>query len=159
MNNWTLFSNHGHVLVCLARDNGARLRDVAAAVGITERAVQKIIRDLQESGMVSVRKQGRRNHYEIDQAAHLRHALEAHCKLVDLLRAVDPGQQKDMPDQEPQKPSDARADAGERSRPEPAGQTTADASGAAAKAAQTRQPAKDGSEEANDIEKKQGSLF
>ncbi|NNL00312.1 MAG: winged helix-turn-helix domain-containing protein, partial [Xanthomonadales bacterium] len=56
MSNWTLFSNHGHVLVCLARDPGARLRDVATAVGITERAVQKIVRDLQDGGMVSVTK-------------------------------------------------------------------------------------------------------
>ncbi|MGD8384900.1 MAG: winged helix-turn-helix domain-containing protein [Lysobacterales bacterium] len=159
MNKWTLFSNHGHVLVCLARDNGARLRDVAAAVGITERAVQKIVRDLQESGMVSVRKQGRRNHYDIHPQTHLRHDLEAHCKLADLLRVVEVEQQGGTPDQIPREPSGFRPEAGERSRPEPAAQTTADASGAAAKAAQTRQPAKAGSEEANDIEKKQGSLF
>lgn len=158
MNNWTLFSNHGHVLVCLARDNGARLRDVAAAVGITERAVQKIVRDLQDSGMVSVRKQGRRNHYDIHPQAHLRHDLEAHCKLADLLRVVDVEQQVGAPDQVPREPSNARPEARERARLGPAGQKAAGASGAA-KPTQTKQPAKDGSEAANDIEKKQGSLF
>ena len=58
MSNWTIYSNHGHVLVCLARDSDARLRDVAADVGLTERAVQKIVRDLQEGGMISVSKHG-----------------------------------------------------------------------------------------------------
>ena len=84
MGNWTLFSNHGHVLVCLARDSEARLRDVAASVGITERAVQKIVRDLQDGGMVSVTKVGRRNCYRIHKKASLRHDLEAHCTVRDL---------------------------------------------------------------------------
>ena len=56
MSNWTLFSNHGLVLFCLARDPEARLRDVATDVGITERAVQKIVRDLQDGGMISITK-------------------------------------------------------------------------------------------------------
>jgi hypothetical protein len=93
MNNWTLFSNHGHVLVCLARDSQARLRDVAADVGITERAVQKIVRDLQDGGMVSVTKNGRRNQYRIHNRKSLRHDLEAHCTLGDLTRIIkkEPG--------------------------------------------------------------------
>ena len=88
MNKWTLFSNHGHVLVCLARDSEARLRDVAADVGITERAVQKIIRDLQDGGMVKVIKNGRRNRYRIHKKQSLRHDLEAHCTLSELLNMV-----------------------------------------------------------------------
>jgi hypothetical protein len=88
MSNWTLFSNHGHVLVCLARDSEARLRDVAADVGITERAVQKIVRDLQDNGMVGVTKHGRRNRYRIHYRKPLRHDLEAHCTLGDLLDLV-----------------------------------------------------------------------
>ena len=93
MNNWTLFSNHGHVLVCLARDSQARLRDVAADVGITERAVQKIVRDLQDGGMVSVTKNGRRNQYRIHNRTSLRHDLEAHCTLGDLTGIIkkEPG--------------------------------------------------------------------
>ena len=89
MSSWTLFSNHGHVLVCLARDSEARLRDVAADVGITERAVQKIVRDLQDGGMISIKKIGRRNSYRIHKKQTLRHELEASCKLRDLLKVVN----------------------------------------------------------------------
>lgn len=89
MSNWTLFSNHGHVLVCLARDSEARLRDVANDVGITERAVQKIVRDLQDGGMISVTKSGRRNCYRIHKKQALRHKLEAACNLRDLIRVVN----------------------------------------------------------------------
>jgi len=88
MSNWTLFSNHGHVLVCLAGDSEARLRDVAANVGITERAVQKIVRDLQDSDMISISKHGRRNRYRIHSNEHLRHNLEAHCTLGQLVGFV-----------------------------------------------------------------------
>ena len=89
MSNWTLFSNHGHVLVCLARDSESRLRDVAADVGITERAVQKIVRDLQDGGMVSVTKHGRRNRYRIHNRQALRHDLETHCTLGELIDFVN----------------------------------------------------------------------
>ena len=89
MSSWTLFSNHGHVLVCLARNPESRLRDVAAAVGITERAVQKIVRDLQDDGMVSITKHGRRNRYRIHEQKSLRHDLEAHCTLGDLINMVN----------------------------------------------------------------------
>jgi len=88
MSRWTLFSNHGHVLVCLASDSESRLRDVATAVGITERAVQKIVRDLQNSGMISVTKHGRRNRYRIHHKKTLRHNLEAHCTLGELVNLV-----------------------------------------------------------------------
>ena len=91
MSNWTIFSNHGHVLVCLARDSEARLRDVAADVGLTERAVQKIVRDLQDGGMISVSKHGRRNHYRIDNKQNLRHDLEAHCTLGALTALITSG--------------------------------------------------------------------
>jgi len=97
MSNWTLFSNHGHVLVCLARNSESRLRDVAADVGITERAVQKIVRDLQDNGMVSVTKHGRRNRYRINLQQTLRHDLEAHCTLGELVSFVN----SSKPDKEP----------------------------------------------------------
>jgi len=89
MSKWTLFSNHGHVLVCLARDPESRLRDVAVDVGITERAVQKIVRDLQDGGMVSVTKNGRRNSYRIHKKQTLRHDLEANCTLGNLVKLVN----------------------------------------------------------------------
>jgi len=88
MSNWTIFSNHGHVLVCLAHDSETRLRDVAANVGLTERAVQKIIHDLQESGMITISKHGRRNRYQIDSKKTLRHNLEAHCTLGALVNLI-----------------------------------------------------------------------
>jgi predicted transcriptional regulator len=63
---WTFLSNHAHVLVCLARDPDARMREVAARVGITERAVQRIIGQLESLGVIAKIREGRRNHYEID---------------------------------------------------------------------------------------------
>ena len=89
MSKWTLFSNHGHVLVVLSRDPDARLRDVAQIVGITERRVQKIVRDLQDGGLVSVTKQGRRNRYRLHRNQPLRHTLEAHCTTGELLEMVN----------------------------------------------------------------------
>ncbi|MCW8925134.1 MAG: hypothetical protein OQJ84_02675 [Xanthomonadales bacterium] len=95
MGKWTLFSNHGHVLVCLVNDPESRLRDVAVQVGITERAVQKIVRDLQDVGMLGVTKDGRRNRYHIDTSKNLRHELESHCTVADLIGFVskDEGEQ------------------------------------------------------------------
>ncbi len=93
MGEWTIFSNHGHVLVCLANNNEARLRDVAAEVGITERAVQNILRELQGSGLVQVTKHGRCNHYQINTRKSLRHPLESHVtvgRLLELLRPHSP---------------------------------------------------------------------
>lgn len=82
---WTFLSNHGHVLVCLALDPNARLRDVAAHVGITERAVQKIVGDLEEAGVLVRKRAGRRNSYHLNVNAPLRHALEAHRTVGALL--------------------------------------------------------------------------
>ena len=88
MGDWTFFSNYGHVLVCLARNREARLRDVALEVGITERAVQKIVRDLQNAGFLTVSKQGRCNRYQINKRKALRHSLESHCTVGKLLALV-----------------------------------------------------------------------
>ena len=82
---WTFLSNHAHVLLCIARDRDARLRDIAAEVGITERAVQRILGELEDAGVVVRERRGRRNHYEIDGEIPLRHPLEAHRSIGDLL--------------------------------------------------------------------------
>ncbi|CAA9347117.1 MAG: hypothetical protein AVDCRST_MAG72-1190 [uncultured Nocardioidaceae bacterium] len=82
---WTFLSNHGHVLVALAQDPEARMREVAERVGITERAVQQIVRDLVEQGYVEKSKTGRRNEYRIVEAAHLRHELEAGVSLREFV--------------------------------------------------------------------------
>jgi DeoR/GlpR family transcriptional regulator of sugar metabolism len=75
---WTFLTNHAHVLLCLARSPKLRLREVAVLVGVTERAVQRIIADLEVAGYLTRRRAGRQNQYEIAQDRPLRHAVEAH---------------------------------------------------------------------------------
>lgn len=81
-------SNHAHVMVALAADPDVRLRDVATLVGITERAVQQIVVDLELAGVVVRTRVGRRNHYAINRAARLRHPLEADVAVGALLDLV-----------------------------------------------------------------------
>ncbi|WP_310528899.1 winged helix-turn-helix transcriptional regulator [Nocardioides sp.] len=88
---WTFLSNYGHVLVSLARDPDARMRDVSEAVGITERAVQQIVRELVGQGYLRKTKVGRRNSYEVVRAAHLRHELESQVTLDDFLELLAKG--------------------------------------------------------------------
>jgi predicted ArsR family transcriptional regulator len=85
---WTFLSNHAHVLLCLARDSTMRIRDMALEVGITERAVQKIISDLAAAGYVKRVRTGRRNSYRIDKGLHLRHPIEQHKTIADLIRTI-----------------------------------------------------------------------
>lgn len=82
---WTFLSNHAHVLVCVSRDPGIRLRDVAGLVGITERAAQTIVADLEAGGFLTRERVGRRNRYHISGRTHLRHPLEDHVAVGDLL--------------------------------------------------------------------------
>lgn len=85
---WTFFSNYTHVLLCVARDSDVRVRDVADEVGITERAVQRILGELEEAGVLQRERHGRRNHYEVVRDTPLRHPLEAHRTVGDLLRML-----------------------------------------------------------------------
>ncbi|MDH4282504.1 MAG: winged helix-turn-helix domain-containing protein [Myxococcales bacterium] len=85
---WSFLSNHGHILVWIARDPNVRVREIAQAVGITERAVQRILGELEEAGVISRIRQGRRTHYEIDQRSPLRHPIEAEHSVGELLRLV-----------------------------------------------------------------------
>jgi DNA-binding Lrp family transcriptional regulator len=87
---WTFLSNHGHVLVALSRDRDARMRDVADAVGITERAVQQIVRDLVDEGYLRKAKVGRRNRYAVVRSAHFRHELESGLVVGEFLDLVVP---------------------------------------------------------------------
>jgi DNA-binding MarR family transcriptional regulator len=87
---WTFLTNHSHVLICLAQEPHLRLRDVAQRVGITERAVQRIVSDLEAAGVLRRLRDGRRNHYEIDTTLPLRHPVEAHRTVKDLLAMVLP---------------------------------------------------------------------
>lgn len=85
---WTFLTNHSHVLICLAGSPDLRLRDVAERVGITERAVQKIVSELEEAGVVERRREGRRNTYVIHAHRPLRHPVESHRQVADLLDMV-----------------------------------------------------------------------
>jgi len=82
---WNFFSNYAHVLVCLAENPHARLRDLAERVGITERTAQRLVTHLEEAGILKRVKKGRRNRYIIDDRKHLRHPIESHCTVGELL--------------------------------------------------------------------------
>lgn len=94
MSTWTFFSNHAHVLLLVCREPDLRMRDIAERVDITERAVQRIVHDLVEEGYLAVSKEGRRNHYEPDLAAHLRHPLEAGVTIGELLEGLTSASKK-----------------------------------------------------------------
>jgi DNA-binding MarR family transcriptional regulator len=85
---WTFITSHGQVLLCLARDPSARLRDVADSVGITERAVQRIVADLVEEGYVERSRFGRRNRYLVHKTAPMRHRQQQGRQVRDLLELL-----------------------------------------------------------------------
>jgi DNA-binding transcriptional ArsR family regulator len=85
---WTYLTNHAHVLIALAREPNARVRDLAEMVDITERAVQQILTDLEEGGVIRREREGRRNRYTINRTAPLRHANEAGGNVSGLLALV-----------------------------------------------------------------------
>ncbi len=85
---WTFLTNHAHVLLCLAREPGARMRDVADLVGITERAVQRIVAELEEAGYIERSRDGRRNRYSVQADLPLRHPIEKHRPVSALIALV-----------------------------------------------------------------------
>jgi len=85
---WTFLTNHAHVLLCLAADQDVLLRTVAQKVGITERAAQLIVADLEAAGYITRTRVGRRNHYSIKPRRKLRHPLESHRTVEVLLGIV-----------------------------------------------------------------------
>jgi DNA-binding MarR family transcriptional regulator len=88
---WDFLTNHAHVLVCVAHDPGIRLRDIAAAVGITERAAHRILSELVEEGYVARERVGRRNRYEVKPGLPLRHPLVQGREVGDLLAVLVAG--------------------------------------------------------------------
>jgi DNA-binding MarR family transcriptional regulator len=88
MERWTFLTNHAHVLVCIAEDSDTRLRDVAEKVGITERAAQRIVADLESEGYITTERIGRRNRYVVHTELSLRHPLEQHQSIGLLLRVL-----------------------------------------------------------------------
>ncbi|MFE1894846.1 helix-turn-helix transcriptional regulator [Streptomyces yangpuensis] len=84
-NHWTFLTNHARVLIAIARDPGARLRDIAADCGLTERTVQAIVTDLETDGYLTRTRDGRRNRYAIAPGARFRHPAEAGREIAGLL--------------------------------------------------------------------------
>lgn len=86
---WTFLTNHTHVLVLLHNEPNLVLREVAKRVGITERAVQRIIADLERGKFIRREKVGRRNRYEVITDKSLRHPIESHRNIGDLLKIIN----------------------------------------------------------------------
>ncbi|MEV5781290.1 helix-turn-helix transcriptional regulator [Streptomyces sp. NPDC048448] len=86
---WTFLTNHARVLASIDDDPGTRIRDIAARCRLTERAVQKIISDLEQSGYLTHTRQGRSNLYRIEQGTILRHPADAGLTVAGLLAALD----------------------------------------------------------------------
>lgn len=89
MGRWTFLTNHAYVLLCIATDPEVRLRDVSARVGITERATQRIVADLCDSGYVTRTRVGRRNQYELHTELPFRRTLESESSVGSLLRVME----------------------------------------------------------------------
>jgi predicted ArsR family transcriptional regulator len=90
---WVFLTNRAHVLLTVASDTEARARDIAARVGITERAAQRILSDLLAEGYISKTKVGRRNRYTVNRQGHLRHPVFRELEigpLIDILQQADP---------------------------------------------------------------------
>lgn len=85
---WTFLTNHAHVLICIARGPDVVLRDVAKQVGITERAVQRIVAELEESGYIQRYKEGRQNRYQLTLTKPLRHPIESNCCVSDFVNLI-----------------------------------------------------------------------
>ena len=85
---WTFLTNHARVLILIAETPNIRLRHIAARIGITERAAQRIVGDLEADGYVSHEKEGRRNRYNLNPDAHLRHPLEHEIEIGRLIQFI-----------------------------------------------------------------------
>jgi len=87
---WTFLTNHAHVLLCVAANPDARVREIAQTVGVTERATQRILTELEDAGYLTKARDGRRNRYTLNPDARMRHPMdqEHHIgELVTLLTA------------------------------------------------------------------------
>ena len=85
---WRFLSNHTQVLLCIQRDPNVRYRDIAQMVGITERAAQRIVADLIDSGYVESERIGRRNHYRVNADIAMRHPAQEGHDVGELLRLL-----------------------------------------------------------------------
>lgn len=87
---WHFLTNHSQVLLCIEHNPETRLRDIAELVGITERAAQRIVRDLVDAGYVKRERVGRRNRYVVNRHAPMRHPAQSEFEVGELLRLLRP---------------------------------------------------------------------
>jgi DNA-binding MarR family transcriptional regulator len=85
---WTFFTNHSHVLICLYREPDLAVKEIALRVGITERAVLRILGDLETEGYLKRERVGRNNRYSFQLDKPLRHPIEAHAKIKAVIKAL-----------------------------------------------------------------------
>lgn len=90
MTEWTFLTNHAHVLLCITEDQNIRLRDLAEKVSISERAVKRIVADLDRTGYISRKRLGRRNRYEIHAEQPIRSPLARTLEIGALLALLAP---------------------------------------------------------------------
>ena len=88
MSRWHFLTNHAHALLCVTREPGMRIRDIATCVGITERAAHRIVSELVEEGYLERHRIGRRNFYEVHPEQPLRHPLERDHTVGELLSVL-----------------------------------------------------------------------
>ena len=93
---WTFFSNNTHVIVCIVETPCITTREIALRVGITERAVQRIVKKLVAADVLKVKKEGRRNRYELDLNQRLRHPLESHKTIGEFLQLINRDRKADQ---------------------------------------------------------------
>lgn len=93
MAQWTFLTNHAHVLLCVAENPNVRLREVAELVGITERAAQRIVAELEEAGYLQRERDGRRNIYRLNPDMPLRHPLDRGHRIGELLTTFSPARE------------------------------------------------------------------
>ncbi len=90
MGSWHFLSNHGLVLLCVARDPGLRLRDIAASVGVTERSAHSIVSDLVEAEYLTKHREGNRNRYKVRRGLSMRHPLVEDRSIGEILAVIAP---------------------------------------------------------------------
>ena len=88
MAEWSFLTNHARVLLCIARDPGIRLRDIAATLGITERTAFGVVADLTEAGYVIKERDGRRNRYEVQHHLPLAEPTSEERTIGDVLELL-----------------------------------------------------------------------
>ncbi|MCT4641005.1 MAG: hypothetical protein N4A33_01830 [Bacteriovoracaceae bacterium] len=88
MSEWNFFSNHAHVLFMLSINEHITVRELSLEVGITERFAHKIISELSEGGYISIKKDGRQNHYKVNSKKKLRHPIESHINIGKLISLI-----------------------------------------------------------------------